>query len=44
MFHLSLNATHCLLILDPLGGSLHSETTKQTDGSVHMFDPLHYDN
>jgi len=43
LFHLSLNTTHCLLISDSIGGSIRSGTTKQMNGSVQMFDPLHYD-
>jgi len=42
LFHLSLNATHCLLIFDSSWGNIRSGT-KQMDGSVQMYDLLHYD-
>jgi hypothetical protein len=43
LFHLSLNITHCLLILDSSAGNIRSGTTKQMDGSLQVFDLLHYD-
>ena len=44
MFHLSLNTTNRLLILDSLGGNIRSARANQIDGSIQMFDLLHYDN
>jgi hypothetical protein len=42
LFHLSLNSTHCLLILNPLGLNIYRGTAKQLDGSIQMFDLLHF--